>query len=83
MDVDPPLFKRKKSRTTRVRETQNDEPEENNDNGSTEESPMTLAAKLKNKHKARTKPQSRLSFGVEEEVCNYAFKLLRGLTLPM
>ena len=31
-----------------------------------EDSPMTLAAKLKNKHKARAKPQSRLSFNNEE-----------------
>ena len=31
-----------------------------------EDSPMTLAAKLKIKHKARAKPQSRLSFNNEE-----------------
>ena len=69
MDQDQPLFKRKKSRPTRVREIeethQDDLGTSSADNG---DSPMALAAKLKSKHKGRLAPQARLSFGVDDEV---------------
>lgn len=72
MEVETPVFKRKKSRPSRQREAQSPDPAENNvaDKPAPEfeDSPMTLAAKLKAKHKARAKPQARLSFGVEEDV---------------
>ncbi|KAG8885034.1 hypothetical protein FRB98_002034 [Tulasnella sp. 332] len=70
--VDRPLFKRKKARPSRPREIdQSLEPVESN-GGNTpmeehEDSPMTLAVKLKNKHKARAKPQAKLSFGADDE----------------
>lgn len=67
MDIDPPLFKKKKSRSSRLRESNQPEEDASPDNLATEDSPMTLAATLKKQHKAKaSKP--RLSFGVEEEV---------------
>jgi hypothetical protein len=62
MDAGAPIFKRKKSRPNRQREVEADGAGEDVEATGQEESPMTLAAKLKNK------PQSRLSFNDPEEV---------------
>ncbi|KAJ7132963.1 nineteen complex-related protein 2-domain-containing protein [Mycena filopes] len=65
MDATPVFFKRKSKGTVRGRPS-SPEPE-SNDTGN--ESPSTLATRLKNKAK-RAKPKSRLSFGADEdEVC--------------
>ena len=71
MSEDPaPIFKRTKSRPTRVRPPSPDA----EDAGSKEETglgAMSLMTKFKNKQKARTKPQAKLSFGQDEEVSDH------------
>ncbi|KAG8976355.1 hypothetical protein FRB90_009219, partial [Tulasnella sp. 427] len=88
METDAPLFKRKKSRPTRVRDAQSPDCESQNAPPATpaeaEDSPMTLAAKLKAKQKARAKPQTRLSFGVDEADGGETFKVKKSaLSLKM
>ncbi|KAF8606883.1 GCFC-domain-containing protein [Ceratobasidium sp. AG-I] len=67
MSGDPaPIFKRTKSRPTRVRPPSPDA----EDTGTKEETgsgAMSLMTKFKNKQKARAKPQAKLSFGQDEE----------------
>jgi hypothetical protein len=65
-----PVFKRPiKSRPTRTRDGSPTSTPTNvaSDKSETEGSPMTLAAKLKAKQKSRSKLQSRVSFGGDEE----------------
>ncbi|KAJ6508474.1 nineteen complex-related protein 2-domain-containing protein [Mycena sanguinolenta] len=61
-DSTPLIFKRKSKPTARARQS-SPEPESND---TANESPSTLATRLKNKAK-RSKPKSRLSFGADEE----------------
>ncbi|KAI5121072.1 hypothetical protein M0805_008586 [Coniferiporia weirii] len=61
--VAPAIIKRTKTRTTRIRALS---PTNESAEGS-EASPSTLAAKLKRRHKERTKPKARLSFGGDDE----------------
>ncbi|KAJ6584175.1 nineteen complex-related protein 2-domain-containing protein [Mycena vulgaris] len=58
----PPLFFKRKVKPARARQS-SPEPESND---TANESPSTLASRLKNKAK-RAKPKSRLSFGADEE----------------
>ncbi|KAJ7244984.1 nineteen complex-related protein 2-domain-containing protein [Mycena haematopus] len=61
-DSTPLIFKRKSKPTARARQS-SPEPESND---TANESPSTLATRLKNKAK-RAKPKSRLSFGADED----------------
>ena len=64
----PLIFKRNKIKpTVRTRQTSPENETDVNASATAEDSPSTLATKLKNKVK-RTMPKSRLSFGAEEEV---------------
>ena len=64
----PLIFKRGKTKpTVRTRQTSPENETDFNASATAEDSPSTLATKLKNKVK-RTRPKSRLSFGAEEEV---------------
>ncbi|KAF8887184.1 nineteen complex-related protein 2-domain-containing protein [Infundibulicybe gibba] len=64
--TNPPIFKRTKSKPAqRSRQQSPDNDGEKNSN-TAEDSPSTIAAKLKNKVK-KSKPKSRLSFGVEDD----------------
>lgn len=66
-DNPAPIFKRNKSRPTRVRPP-SPEAEDGGAKEDTASSAMTLMTKFKNKQKARAKPQAKLSFGQDEEV---------------
>ena len=64
----PLIFKRNKPKpTVRARQTSPEHDTDVNASVNPEDSPSTLATKLKNKVK-RMKPKSRLSFGADEEV---------------
>jgi GC-rich sequence DNA-binding factor len=64
----PLIFKRNKTKpTVRTRQTSPENDTDANASATAEDSPSTLATKLKNKVK-RMKPKSRLSFGADEEV---------------
>ena len=63
----PLIFKRNKSKPTgRARQTSPENDTDANTSATAQDSPSTLATKLKNKVK-RMKPKSRLSFGAEED----------------
>lgn len=63
----PLIFKRNKTKpTVRTRQASPENDSDANASATAEDSPSTLATKLKNKVK-RTKLKSRLSFGAEEE----------------
>ncbi|KAJ6621800.1 nineteen complex-related protein 2-domain-containing protein [Mycena sp. CBHHK59/15] len=62
MSTPPLIFKRKSKPTARARQSS----QEPDSNDTANESPSTLASKLRNKAK-RAKPKSRLSFGAEED----------------
>jgi hypothetical protein len=70
MDDGPVVFKRTKAKGTQRTSSRANRPEDDfkvaNELEEPTESPSTLASKLKKK--ARVKPQSRLSFGGEDEV---------------
>lgn len=72
MSDTPVTFRRKgarpaqRARAVESDATVNSEPGSEAAAGSGDEPPSALAAKLKNKHKSRLKPKTRLSFGVEE-----------------
>ena len=64
----PLIFKRNKTKpTVRTRQTSPENETDVTASATAEDSPSTLATKLKNKVK-RMRPKSRLSFGEEEEV---------------
>ena len=64
----PLIFKRNKTKpTVRTRQTSPENETDVNASATADDSPSTLATKLKNKVK-RTRPKSRLSFGADEEV---------------
>lgn len=67
-DLPAPIFKRTKSRPNRARppspEAENGDKKEDSEQGT---GAMGLVAKFKSKQKARAKPQSKLSFGQDEE----------------
>lgn len=67
---DPPLtFKRSKNkRSQRTRGVDVEEPTSEAAADTGEESPSSLATKLKNKLRTRNKPKTKLSFGVDDEV---------------
>ncbi|GLB38206.1 putative nineteen complex-related protein 2 [Lyophyllum shimeji] len=81
MDSTPPvIFKRTKTKSaTRTRQASPDNDEEKNAQANGDDSPSTLATKLKNKVK-RAKPKSQLSFGGEdeEESGEQAFKVKKS-----
>lgn len=66
----PPLiFKRTKSKPAqRARETSTENVTDDTVSATGDDSPSTLASKLRNRVK-KARPKSRLSFGGEEEVC--------------
>ncbi|KAL4245564.1 Intron Large complex component GCFC2-like protein [Abortiporus biennis] len=67
-DIGPVSFKKSRAkRTQRPREADSDVGTSEIASESTDDSPSTVAAKLKNKQKARIRPKSKLSFGVDEE----------------
>jgi GC-rich sequence DNA-binding factor len=67
MDSDPPvIFKRTKSRSSQKTRAKSPEATETVSTG-VEDSPITLATKLKNRAN-KNRPKSRLSFGGDEEV---------------
>jgi GC-rich sequence DNA-binding factor len=72
---DPVIFKRTKSKPAQTTRAKSPDTSETALTGG-EESPITLASKLKNKAK-KSKSKSRLSFGGDDEVC----VLLHGRTL--
>ncbi|KAG8898670.1 hypothetical protein FRB99_007237 [Tulasnella sp. 403] len=82
MDIDPPLFKRKKSRPSRLRETHTAVDEEEAHStppiAEVDESPMALATKLKTKQKTRSKLQAKLSFDVDEGQGAETFKVKKS-----
>jgi GC-rich sequence DNA-binding factor len=75
MEEAPVTFKRKGAKfAQRSRPTEADAASEvaSDTAGTGEDSPSVLATKLKNKLKTRIKPKSKLSFGAEEDVRDYA-----------
>lgn len=72
----PVIFKRSKTKTTaRSRQLSPETNAENSGPEVSENSPSTLATKLKNKIK-KAKPKSRLSFGGDEEVSHLLLLIL-------
>ena len=73
----PVLFKRKGAKhSSRARAAEveaNEGAPSDNAAGTGDDSPSVLAAKLKNKHKSRTKPKAVLSFGADEDVRGYIY----------
>ena len=70
LEMDSVIFKRTKTKS--AGRTRPASPEPTKDGKDSEDSPITLATKVKNKVK-KSRPKSKLSFGGEEEVGELIF----------